>query len=114
MKEEHEVPDEGTIRNSKKTRRNASNENDAKPTRRRAGAGSTLAAYQQQNKKNEITKAEEEKQKENKVVGRKIPPRLAEKAALIIQVMDILYPNPPIPINHVVSGIRGVNENVKK
>lgn len=32
-----------------------------------------------------------------------VPPRLAEKAALILQVMDKLYPDPPIPINHLVS-----------
>lgn len=31
-----------------------------------------------------------------------VSPRLAEKAALIIQVMDKLYPDPPIPINHMV------------
>lgn len=31
-----------------------------------------------------------------------VSPRLAEKAALILQVMDKLYPDPPIPINHVV------------
>jgi len=31
-----------------------------------------------------------------------VPPRLAQKAALIAQVMDRLYPNPPIPINHLV------------
>eukprot|EP00904_Undaria_pinnatifida_P013322 jgi/Undpi1/911/HiC_scaffold_10.g04375.m1 len=34
---------------------------------------------------------------------KKISPRLAEKAALIISVMDALYPDPPIPINHVDS-----------
>lgn len=34
-----------------------------------------------------------------------VPPKLAEKVALIIQVMDKLYPNPPIPINHLVSRV---------
>lgn len=38
---------------------------------------------------------------------KKISPRLAEKAALIISVMDALYPDPPIPINHVVRVSRG-------
>ncbi|CAM9459197.1 unnamed protein product [Pylaiella littoralis] len=38
-----------------------------------------------------------------KLEERPIPPRLAEKAALIVQVMDKLYPDPPIPINHVDS-----------
>lgn len=33
---------------------------------------------------------------------RKIPKRMAEKAALIVQVMDTLYPDPPIPLNHTV------------
>lgn len=37
---------------------------------------------------------------------KKIPPRLAEKAALILSVMDALYPDPPIPINHLVRGER--------
>ena len=37
---------------------------------------------------------------------KKIAPRLAEKAALILNVMDALYPDPPIPINHMVRGER--------
>lgn len=37
-----------------------------------------------------------------KLEEKPILPRLAEKAALIIQVMDKLYPDPPIPINHLV------------
>ncbi|CAN0361637.1 unnamed protein product, partial [Laminaria digitata] len=50
-------------------------------------------------------KAEAEKKQRGRENSsqRKIPPRLAEKAALILSVMDALYPDPPIPINHLNS-----------
>lgn len=48
-------------------------------------------------------KIEAQAEKEPQVEEEKpVPPRLAEKAALIAQVMDKLYPDPPIPINHLV------------
>lgn len=51
-------------------------------------------------------KAEEKRGGGENISRKKIPPRLAEKAALILNVMDTLYPDPPIPINHVVRGER--------
>eukprot|EP00903_Cladosiphon_okamuranus_P008226 g7919.t1 len=55
-------------------------------------------------KQKEATKVEAEGQGGGDGVEEKpVPPRLAEKTALIIQVMDKLYPNPPIPINHLDS-----------
>lgn len=77
---------------------------DVKPVGKRIGACDSKAGKQRQQQ-------QQQKQGKKKKPGeegehgsdRQIPQRLAEKAKLIIQVMDALYPEPPIPINHVVS-----------
>ena len=43
-----------------------------------------------------------EAERENSARKAIVPPRVAEKAALIVEVMDALYPDPPIPLNHTV------------
>lgn len=68
----------------------------ASPPRRvkpsRSSRACTKGELQQQQKR---VKVEEE-------LHAKISPILMERARLIVEIMDALYPKPPIPINHVV------------
>lgn len=90
--------------------RNPSTNIDRKSPRRRAVGGAMDDVCLQQTEKKQKGKEKKAPRKVKvKTKGGKveleekpIPSRLAEKAALIIQVMDKLYPEPPIPINHVV------------
>lgn len=85
----------------------ASTNGDCKPLRRRAVVATTSevcvqASEEGKGKKKARAKAKAKIEKGEGVREWAIPPRLAEKAALIIQTMDKLYPDPPIPINHLV------------
>lgn len=89
---------------------NPSTNIDRKSPRRRAVGGAIddvcLQRTEKKQKGNEKKAPRKVKVKtqagREKLEEKPIPPRLAEKAALIIQVMDKLYPDPPIPINHLV------------
>lgn len=62
-----------------------------------SGEGSNKREREKRNTRQQSCKAES---------VRKIPKRMVEKAALIVQVMDTLYPDPPIPLNHTVRLLR--------
>ena len=99
----------------------ASTGNNVKRERRRAGGARGLGTSSPQTMERDKkigkkspreadrkvkVKPEKKRRGGENISPKKISPRLAEKAALIINVMDALYPDPPIPINHVVRGER--------
>lgn len=103
-----ELPEPSPSDAKRKTKGDASTNGDCKPLRRRAAVATkgevcVQASEEGKRKKKARTKAKAKIEKGEGVRERAIPPRLAEKAALIIQIMDKLYPDPPIPINHLVS-----------
>lgn len=119
IKREAKAPVEEGAGLSRGSQDNASKGNLVKREKRRVGGARVPGPSSPKTMKREKTaikkspiKAErkvkikaEQKRKGGENYGRKkIPPRLIEKAALIINVMDALYPDPPIPINHVVRG----------
>ncbi|CAM9782596.1 unnamed protein product [Ectocarpus fasciculatus] len=103
-----ELPEPSPSGAKRRAKGDASTNGDRKPPRRRAVAATkeevcVQASEEGKGKKKPRTKAKAKTEKGEGVRERVIPPRLAEKAALIIQVMDELYPDPPIPINHLDS-----------
>ncbi|CAB1102234.1 unnamed protein product [Ectocarpus sp. CCAP 1310/34] len=103
-----ELPEPSPSDAKRRTKGDTSTIGDCKPLRRRAAVAAkgevcVQASEEGKGKKKARTKAKANIEKRGEVRERAIPPRLAEKAALIIQIMDKLYPDPPIPINHLDS-----------
>ncbi|CAM9695279.1 unnamed protein product [Ectocarpus sp. 4 AP-2014] len=103
-----ELPESSPSDAKRRTKGDASTNGGCKPLRRQAAVATkgevrVQASEGGRGKEKARTKTKAEIKKGEEVRERAIPPRLAEKAALILQIMDRLYPDPPIPINHLDS-----------